>query len=145
MADQTWTEFEVYCERMGWDPDETDKARVERNSPKRYRAGRWDSLIHNPNVWKRCGVCGLKFVVNNWADHKPRTPKLANVIVCMDCDPRHVEDRYLKENYRLVHHGKLRIFRMSQIVKSMATHPCMKKGKKKCKCPACTARKVINL
>lgn len=142
-ADPTWTEFEVFCERMGWDPSEATKDRVESLGGKRGAVGHWDRLQLSPSIYKQCGICGNKFCVNNWLDHKSRTPRLGGFVICPDCDPRHLEDRYLREGYRILHPRRLRLVRMAQITRAMATQPCMKLGDKKCKCPSCTARKVV--
>lgn len=143
-ADPTWTEFEVFCERMGWDPSETTQNRVEAVGGKRGRRDHWHQLQSSPHIYKQCGICGNKFCVNNWFDNRPRTPRLAEFIVCPDCDPRHVDDRYRAEGYRILHPRRLRLIRMAQITRVMSTQPCLKEGKNKCKCVTCTARKLMN-
>lgn len=145
MADRTWTELEVTCEKLGWDPETVPMEDFQRVGGKRNRMTPegWERLINSDAIWKQCGVCGLKIMVNNYGDRKPRTPRLAGMVICTDCDPRHIDDRHLKEGYRLLHPRRVRILRMAQITRAMATQPCMREGKKKCKCPACTARKVL--
>lgn len=145
MADQTWTELEVVCEKLGWDPETVTMEDFMRVGGKRnaMTPEKWDKLINSAAIWKQCEVCGLKIMVNNWADRKPRTPRIGGLIVCPSCDPRHSEDRYMKEGYRILHPRRVQVIRMAQITRAMATQPCMKNGKKKCKCPACTARKVV--
>ena len=148
LHDRTWNELEIYCEKMGWEVEETNQARVEGVASKRYKEGRWESIINNPSIYKQCQVCHYKFVVNNWDDRKSRTPRLAGLIVCAKCDPRHVDDRHLKTGYRILHPDRLFIFKQALLTQNVAAGKCLnkpKKGKKPkgCKCVRCQARKLL--
>lgn len=116
--------------------------RSGRSPSSRYKEEHIRHLNESDAIWKRCDVCGLHFVVNaGFEDRKPRTPKFKGLVVCLDCDPRHREDRYLKEGYRVIHPRRMRVIAMALIAKNLAGKKCLS-GKKKCKCVNCVARKL---
>lgn len=99
-------------------------------------------------IYKQCDICGLAIAVNNWPDGKSRTPRFKKLIVCVDCDPRNIFDRYLKEGYRIMFPDRLRIIKLAQVTRALSNHGCLKKGddgltKSGCKCAGCTAEKLM--
>lgn len=93
---------------------------------------------------KPCDICGLSIIVNNWPDRKSRTPKFKDFVVCPDCDPRHPDDRFLKQGYRILHPRRLRAIHFAQISRAMGKRPCMRGEELGCgTCPACAAGKLF--
>lgn len=98
-----------------------------------------DAMIH-----KRCQICGLDIVINNWPDKKSRTPKYKGFIVCPDCDPRHPADRYMKEGHRVLHRRRARIIALAQVTSAASKQFCRAGGgKADCRCFTCAARKLF--
>lgn len=146
MADRTWTELEVVCERMGWDPETVtiEDAMAVGGRRNAMTPERWEQLVNSPQIWKQCGICGEKICVNNWEDKKARTPRLAGFVICVKCDPRHADDRYVKEGYRILHPRRYRILRLAQVARAVKDMECLRNGMvANCKCPSCVARKVL--
>lgn len=96
-------------------------------------------------VHKQCDICNLDMIVNNWDDKKSRTPKIYDLVVCVDCDPRNIDDRYLRKGYRIMHRRRLRIVNMARIVRAVAKLPCLSgKGYAGgCKCSHCAAGRLF--
>jgi hypothetical protein len=99
-------------------------------------------------IVKNCDICRRAMTVNNWPDGKSRTPKFLGFIVCVDCDPRHSEDHYLKNDQgRIIHRGRLRVIRMAQVTRALARYGCLGRDaeweKPGCKCAGCTAFKLM--
>lgn len=46
-------------------------------------------------VWKTCEYCGRSICINNYDDRKSRTPRFLGMVICVWCDPRVIEDRWL--------------------------------------------------
>lgn len=42
-------------------------------------------------IYKKCELCGFKFVVNNFADRQPRTPRIRGRITCAFCRSRGIQ------------------------------------------------------
>ena len=116
-------------------------------TPKRYRAGAIERLDNSTNLYKMCDICDRPFLVNNWPDKKPRTPKFKKFIVCLDCDPRFAQDRYMNDGYRIGHPARLRIINIAQVARALAARPCKKAPPEtfipNCKCPECVAGKLF--
>ena len=113
-------------------------------TPKRDRVGRIDRLNNSPNLYAICDICNRPFLVNQFEDHKPRTPKYKNFVICIMCDPRHLDDRYMKTGYRMIHPAKQRIVAMAMIARALATRRCSKPERSFfCKCPECVAGKLF--
>lgn len=111
-----------------------------------YEGQQYDSTYptHEEMVWKQCEVCGSEICVNNWPDKKNRTPKYKGLIVCPECDPRHPEDRYMKEGYRVLHRRRARIIALARIAQAASQKPCVKGDfGTNCRCFSCTARKFF--
>jgi len=93
---------------------------------------------------KQCDICGLAMAINNWPDGKSRTPTFKDFVICVECDPRHVDDRYVKKGYRILHPRRLRAIHFAQISRAMGKRPCMRGEELGCgTCPACAARKLF--
>ena len=117
-------------------------------------ANDWESALYPPRedmIHKNCDICGRDIVVNNWPDRKSRTPKFKSFVICPWCDPRHPEDRYLKEGYRILHPERLRVIRFAQVTRAMSLHGCINKEgpegedwpPENCKCAGCASRKLM--
>lgn len=84
-------------------------------------------------IWKTCELCGIRFVVNNWPDKKPRTPRIFKRIVCAWCRGRR---------------GKLRMAEHI-LVERMADLQCLNNpgdthdDDPDCKCVRCIANRLI--
>ena len=95
-------------------------------------------------TWMRyadCFFCGNRSCVNNYDDMKSRTPRMFGHVICPQCDPRTMQSRWMdkpvirvKERYRTIASVAL--------AEKLAKSECLKKGKKKCKCLPCLARKI---
>lgn len=77
---------------------------------------------------ERCQHCGELYVVNNYADHRPRRKKWLGLYVCAECLYR----AYKKPLPRLG----------ARLVWELAQRPCelgvvKKKKRRKCNCPPC--------
>lgn len=94
-------------------------------------------------VSKPCEICGRLFVVNNWPDSKSRTPKIFGLAVCPGCDPRHPEDYYVKEGYRILHPYRLRVIRLAQVTRALARRGCLGENDEGCKCAGHAAMKLF--
>lgn len=102
-------------------------------------------------VYKLCDVCAIPFCVNNWDDRKARTPRFKGFVVCSNCDPRAVPDRYMKEGYRVIWPGRLRVIRYAQITRAMSIYGCINMegpegegwSPTNCKCAGCAAQKFF--
>lgn len=117
---------------------------IRERTPKRDREKYIEFLNTSENLYVHCNICGNPFCVNNaFEDRKPRTPKYKDFIVCLMCDPRHIDDRYMKEGYRILHRGRLRIIQMAQVVRQATKWECRNPDKLKCNCASCVARKLM--
>lgn len=106
-------------------------------------------------LYKVCGICGEPFCINNtkWNDGQSRTPRFKGFVICPICDPRHPDDRYMKEGYRVSQPVKLRVIRYAQVTRAMSIHGCINLTKfdhedngipsDKCKCAGCAAVKLM--
>lgn len=95
-------------------------------------------------VHKACEICGIDMVVNNWDDKKSRTPKFLGFVVCVDCDPRAVDEHYLKEGYKIMFPRRLRVIRLAQVTRALARHGCLKPMEGvTCKCAGCAAGRLF--
>ena len=106
-------------------------------------------------LYKVCGICGEPFCINNtkWNDGQSRTPRFKGFVICPICDPRHPDDRYMKEGYRVSQPVKLRVIRYAQVTRALARMGClrpmigteeeMKDYDANCKCAGCAAVKLI--
>jgi len=113
-------------------------------TPKRDRAHYLKRLKNSDELWVFCEICNRPFCVNNgFEDRKPRTPRYKNFIICINCDPRHPDDRYKKQGYRIMSKPKLRLVQMAQIVRSLTTQQCLNPNKIKCNCAVCVAKKLF--
>lgn len=88
------------------------------------------------HIFKRCELCGHDFVVNNWEDKRPRTPRIFKRVCCPWCAGRR---------------GKLRMAEHI-LVERMAAHGCefqdyaypvLRTDPTTCKCLFCIARRLI--
>lgn len=147
---KTMTEFEVLCEKLGWDPAKATRERFARVSAKRYPLTdeRWKQLTESDAIYKRCDICGTPVNVNNWPDRKPRTPTIKDFVVCPNCDPRAVDDRYKKKGYRIMFRTRMRVIHFAMIVRAMKKYGCLKLDGKGditigCKCAGCAAAKMF--
>lgn len=113
-------------------------------TPKRDRSAMIARINDSDMLYVLCDICNSPFCVNNtFEDRKPRTPKYKDFIVCIRCDPRHIDDRYMKEGYRIMHKPRLRIIQHCQVTRQLAkTGQCMNPAKLKCNCAACVAKKL---
>jgi hypothetical protein len=139
------TERQIFEWRMG--RSMTDEE-IEALTPKRHQTGAAKRLNDSDAKWVFCEICERPFCVNaGFEDRKPRTPKYKGLVICPDCDPRHHQDRYLKEGYRIAHRHRLRIIQMAQVCQALATRPCRKAEPgsfiPKCRCPECVAGKLF--
>lgn len=135
------SEWEVYCRKMGWDPDEKTVDDAVALSPKRYRSTA-HLQFETGHLYRLCEVCARPMCVTNGVDRKPRTPKLKKIAICPSCDPRHPEDRHLHASYRVLHPDRLRIFKMYLVTRMVMTRD---DSHGDCKCIHCVARRIINL
>lgn len=105
----------------------------------------WTSVYPNnqEQIWKTCEFCGLKICINNYPDKKPRTPKLWGMVICVDCDPRPMDDRWKKKGARISHPRRLRRCQSVRLVALMAKRGCDHKEHDP-KCFFCVAKKVMN-
>jgi len=102
-------------------------------------------------IFKQCDVCGDSICVNNWPDKKSRTPKFKGLVVCVTCDPRPADQRYMKEGYRILHPDRVRIIKMALITKWAASQKCQKYPDElgigtfvpNCKCVTCVAGQLF--
>lgn len=113
-----------------------------------YAGDNYESPYPTPaeQIHKKCDICGLDMVVNNWADGKSRTPMYKGFVVCVTCDPRHIDDIYMKEGYRILHPRRLRIIKMAQVTRALSGVPCIRRpiGDVGCgKCAECVALKLF--
>ena len=92
-------------------------------------------------VKKECEFCSIEMVVNNYPDGKSRTPKLWGMVICVDCDPRHVDDRWKKDNVRITHPRRLKKCQAIRLVKLMAKRGCEHEEYDP-RCFFCVAQKV---
>lgn len=99
-----------------------------------------------PSSWeqikKPCDFCGLEIVVNNFPDKRPRTPKLWGMVICVDCDPRHIDDRWKKKGARVIHPRRLLKCQSVRLTKLLAKRGCDHEEHDP-KCFACVAKKVV--
>jgi len=138
---QYFTERQIYNWRMG--KVLTDDY-IENITPKRYRADVIARLNDSDTLWVFCDICKRPFVVNaGFEDRKPRTPRYKDFIICIQCDPRHPDDRFMKQGWRIMSKPKLRIVQMAQIVRQMGTWECKNPNKIKCNCAVCVAKKLF--
>ena len=154
MPDRTWTsrqEFEIKLGRRtiqdDGPPRMTDaEVDAQMSQVKRYRTYHTkpysQELAESPLIWKMCDICGLLICVNNYEDRKARTPRFRDFIVCGDCDPRAIDDRWEKKHYRIAHRRRLRIIQMAQVARAMKSKPCST-DKDDCTCVSCVARKLF--
>lgn len=145
--EKTMTEREVFEYKLG--RKVTDEEIVAM-TPRRDKATILATLSRDL-VYKRCDICDAPFCVNNWEDRKARTPRFKGFVVCPNCDPRAVPDRYMKEGYRVIWPGRLRVIRYAQVTRAMGKHGCINKvgpegeewTEPTCKCAGCAARKLM--
>ena len=139
---KTLTEREVFERRMG--RVMTDQE-IYDLTPKRDRGKILDYLKNNPHIYKVCDICAEPFCVNNWPDGKSRTPKFKGFVICGGCDPRPIDDRFLKEGYRIVWQNRLRVIRLAQVTRALARYGCLKSKEYlgTCKCAGCAAVKLM--
>lgn len=135
----TLTEREVLEWKLGHKVSDDEIVAL---TPKRYRKGRIEQINQSKAKYKFCDICDRPFCINNYPDGKSRTPRMYRFVICADCDPRHPDDRWL-EKPRILHRHKLRIVRFAQITRALTVRPCSKKGEMPCKCPECTAGKLM--
>ena len=140
------TEREVFEYRMG--RRLTDE-QIYNMAPMRYKADMVAQVSNSENLYRRCDICLEPFCVNNWPDRKPRTPKFKDFIVCHLCDPRPIDDRFMKQGYRIVWPARLRVIRYAQITRALARRGCIVPdwhenfGSDNCKCAGCAAVKLM--
>lgn len=80
------------------------------------------------HIFKRCELCGRDFVVNNWEDKKPRTPRIFKRVCCPWCRGRR---------------GKLRMAEHI-LIERLALHGCEEEvAMPMCKCLPCIARRLM--
>lgn len=78
-------------------------------------------------IYKKCELCGESFVVNNYEDRRPRTPRIFKRICCPWCAGRR---------------GKLRMAEHI-LVERLAVHGCESEvAMPMCKCLPCIARRL---
>lgn len=138
------TELEHRCWKLGWDPTKVKREHFVNIASNRYpmTEEKWQELINSDAVWKTCDICGRANMVNNWPDRKPRTPKIYGFVVCVECDPRHYDDRYMKEGYRILHKDRLRIIQLARVTRATAKEKCLS-GRQGCKCHHCAAARLM--
>jgi hypothetical protein len=106
-------------------------------------------------IYRYCDICGLKICINNWPDKKPRTPRIFDLVICVDCDPRWWADRYKAKGYRIAFKRRLRVVNMARIVRAAARHGCIRPVEKwdqpvdedgipVCNCFGCAAMKLYS-
>lgn len=85
-------------------------------------------------IYRRCELCGQRFVVNDYEDKRPRTPRIHNRICCPWCASRR---------------GKLRMAEHI-LVERLADLRCINNwdgdphdDDPDCKCPRCVANRLI--
>lgn len=85
-------------------------------------------------IYKKCELCGTKFVVNNYEDRRPRTPRIFKRICCPWCQGRR---------------GKLRMAEHI-LVERMADLKCLNNwdgdphdDDPDCKCVRCIANRLL--
>jgi hypothetical protein len=134
----TMTEREVFEWKMG--RKMTDDQILQSAS----KRGDLSFILTSTKVYKLCEICERPFCINNWDDKKKRTPRMFKFIICPDCDPRHPDDRYMKEGWRILQKHKLRIVRYAQVTRAMSLKPCLYIDyRPNCKCAACVAGKLM--
>jgi len=140
---KTMTSREVFEFRLGRSVTDDELLAM---TPKRDRK---NALNDTGMLYKLCDICQQPFCVNNWDDRKPRTPKYKGFIVCHMCDPRPIPDRFMKEGYRIVYPGRLRVIRLAQVTRALARRGCIvpdwhkNYGDENCKCAGCAAVKLM--
>jgi len=140
--DKTMTELEVHRYKMGRHVTE-EELMATKGNPRHDLS----FIVTSTKVYKVCDICDRPFCVNNHDDGKSRTPRFKKFVICIDCDPRHPDDRWLKEGARVWKKDKLRIVHFAMISRALAARPCSKAPAEtmltKCRCPECAAGKLF--
>lgn len=132
------TELEVHRLKMGRHVTE-EELMATKGHPRQDRS----YIVTSEKVYKVCDICGLPICVNNYPDGKSRTPRFKKFIVCPGCDPRHPDDKFMKQGARILHPTRLRVIHFAMIARALAARPCSKNREYGCKCPECVAGKLF--
>lgn len=136
---KTMTELEVHRYKMGRHVTE-EELMATKGNPRHDLS----FIVTSTKIYKTCDICDRPFCVNNYDDKKSRTPKYKDFVICVECDPRHPEDRWVKERPRILWKNRLRIVHFAMISRALAARPCSKPpAKLGCKCPECVAGKLM--
>lgn len=109
----------------------SDRAKSRQRKLKAIEAVNDNYLVWG--IFKKCALCGRDFLVNNYEDRKPRTPKIFKRPVCPWCSERN---------------GRLRLAEHI-LVERMIAYGCEFQDydpppdPAKCKCLFCIARRLM--